>query len=164
MKSFHTCESTALQDAEASFQVICSHSSVPDCLESVPLSPSHPQQKTCNSSNRRRQPNKYLSERLAKTHNPTDGNKSLAKLHGQIVMIVCIGLRFVMPVISPVCYNGIPCHFNSFVKKGQIHLRHSHCKYHIYNCMGYESCCVKLLSPCVSVSVNEHRGLTLFKY
>ena len=35
-------------------------------------------------------------------------------------MIVCIGLRFVMPVISPVCYNGIPRmpfeHF--FVKKG----------------------------------------------
>lgn len=109
--------------------------------------------KTCNNSNRRRKPNKYFSERLAKTHNPTDSNKSFAKLCGQIVMIVCIGLCFVIPIISPVCYNGISCHLNTFVKKGavtgQIHSRHSHCKYHIYNCMRYESCCVKLLSLCV---------------
>lgn len=163
MKSFHTCGSAVLQDAEASFQVICSHSSVPDCLESVPLSPSHPQQKkTCNNSNRRRQPNKYLSERLAKTHNPSDGNKSLAKLRAQIAMIVCIGLRFVMPVISPVCYDGIPCH----LLKRDKYIRGACIANTTFTIVWdiAESCCVKLLSLCVSVSVNEHRGLTLFKY
>lgn len=50
--------------------------------------------KTCNNSNRRRLPNKYFSERLAKTHKPTDDNKSWAKLHVQMVMIVCVGLHF----------------------------------------------------------------------
>lgn len=74
--------------------------------------------KTCNNSNRRRKPNKYLSEQLAKTHNPTYSDKSFAKLSGQIVMIVCIGLYFVIPIISPVCYNGIPSQLNTFVKKG----------------------------------------------
>lgn len=50
--------------------------------------------KTCNNSNRRRLPNKYFSEGLAKTHNPTDDNKSWAKLRVEMVMIVCVGLRF----------------------------------------------------------------------
>lgn len=82
-----------------------------------------PATKTCNNSNRHRQPNRYFSESLAKTHNPTDSDKSLAKLGGQTVVIVCIGLCFVMLVISPVCYNGFPCHLNIFVKKGQIHFQ-----------------------------------------
>lgn len=165
MKSSHMFGSTVLRDAETFFRLICSQSSLlPDCLESVPLSPSHPQQKHVITATDVGKQTNTLVRAIAKTHNPTDSNKSFAKLHGQTVMIVCIGLRFVIPIISPVCYNGIPCHLDTFVKKGQIHLRLSHCKYHIYNCRGYESCCVKLRSLCVSVPVNEHHGLTLCKY
>lgn len=120
--------------------------------------------KTCNNSNRHRQPNKHFGERLTKAHNPTDSNNSFAKLHGQIVMTVCIGLHFVIPIIPPVCYNGIPCHLNTFVKKEQIQLCHLHWKYHINNCMGYESCCVKLFSLSLSVSMNEHQRIKLCRY
>lgn len=146
------------------FQVICSHSSVPDCLDSVPLSLSHPQQKTCNNSNRHSQPNKHFGERLMKAHNSTDSNNRFAKLHGQIVMTVCIGLHFVIPIIPPVCHNGIPCHLNTCVKKGLIQLCPSRCKYHINNCMGCEWCWVKLLSLSLSVSMNEHQGIKLCWY
>lgn len=85
--------------------------------------------KTCNNGNRHRQPNKHFGERLTKAHNPTDSNNSFAKKrHGQIVTTVCIGLHFVIPIIPPVCYNSIPCHLNTFVKKRKIPLCHSHCK------------------------------------
>lgn len=98
-----------------------------NCSHAVPLSPSRPRQnKTYNNRETDAGSQTNTSARGSpQTHNPTDGNKSLAKLGVQIAMIVCIGLLFfrffVMPVIPPVCYNGVPCHLNTFVKKGQIH-------------------------------------------
>lgn len=162
VKSFHVCGSAAVAGCWSLFS---SHLFSLLCPRLPGISPTFTissATKTCNNSDRRRQPNKYFSERLAKTHNPTDSDKGLAKLRGQIVRIVCIGLRFVMPVISPVCYNGIPCHLKTFVKKGQIHSSHSRRKHHVCNCMGYESCCVKLLSlsarVCLWMSI---KGFTL---
>lgn len=93
-QSFHIRESGASPDAEASSQVVCFHSAVPDCLESLPLSPSHPREKHVMTATDAGNQTSALGRRLAKTHNPTDDKQRLCQNHE--VTIICIGL----PVIS----------------------------------------------------------------
>jgi len=136
MKSSHVCGGAVQQDAEASFRAVCSH--CPRLPGRGPTFTISSPTKTCNDSNRRGQPNKYSGEELARTPRPADSDNSSAKL--RVVMIACIGsntydLTCLLQWHSPAIWT--------LLSKEQLHSRHSHCKYHNYNCMGYESCCVQ---------------------
>lgn len=150
--SYCMCGSAVLQDAEASFQVICSRSSAPDCLESVPLSPSHPQQKHVKTATDAGCQTNTLVRGLPRHIIQLMTTKAEQNSASKWWWLFAWAYVFVIPVISPVCYNGIPCHLSTFVKKGQTHLRHSHRNYHIYNCTKYELRCVKLLCVCECAS------------